>query len=550
MSLICDDILSGITPEQITAYVEGLVTDGDFTIGDARDLINYVVSNGDTAGTSRDLIQVRRGNEVDLPELLQGELGYCLDTRRLFVGNVEGNDLINTNITLKSFGAKGDGSDETVTIQNAINYCITNNMTLVIDDGVYSTNDLYINNAVEFSIISHGWLKSINGATLITVNNSNRLDLNLKLDGNFVSKGINVVDSFGIKLYDGVIKNCTTGYTYTDNGDLTANYPNYYRYGSYIMGNRINDCGIGIYTNKGQYIKITNNTIGNNNQGIVGAFGNVEITDNTISGNVDGVVCNATLSINSAHSLLSGNTINHCDRFGVRLISQGSTMTLVNNCIIATNGPTTHTDGKSYSLYFENCSKVILIGNQIGGTAGTESNQVYLTKSHDINFIGNLFYDNVVTDTTVGNESYNIISLANNYLSNSIFTGFSQNVFRGLDYSRDTWLDSAEEYNTKTPTLLNSWTNTGGSFETAQYYKDGSNTVYLAGVVKGGALVSDVMVLPVGYRPSKLHVVFTGNVNGVSSVMHIYPTGEVRIVSGSTTDVILNASFKRNSINI
>lgn len=38
-----------------------------------------------------DLIRVKRGLKADLPELMQGEFGYCTDTEELFVGGVNGN---------------------------------------------------------------------------------------------------------------------------------------------------------------------------------------------------------------------------------------------------------------------------------------------------------------------------------------------------------------------------------------------------------------------------------------------------------------------------
>lgn len=44
---------------------------------------------------ARDLIQMHRGNQADLPDLAIGEFGYCLDTKKLYIGNTSANDLIN-----------------------------------------------------------------------------------------------------------------------------------------------------------------------------------------------------------------------------------------------------------------------------------------------------------------------------------------------------------------------------------------------------------------------------------------------------------------------
>ena len=51
------------------------------------------------------------------------------------------------------------------------------------------------------------------------------------------------------------------------------------------------------------------------------------------------------------------------------------------------------------------------------------------------------------------------------------------------------------------PTLINGWTNLGGSYPTAAYMKDAMGFVHLKGMVKGGANQTIIFVLPVGYRP-------------------------------------------------
>lgn len=57
------------------------------------------------------------------------------------------------------------------------------------------------------------------------------------------------------------------------------------------------------------------------------------------------------------------------------------------------------------------------------------------------------------------------------------------------------------------PTLAGSWVNVGSFFETAGYYKDGWNRVHLSGMVKSGS--GTVFTLPVGFRPTKVHVFST-----------------------------------------
>lgn len=44
-----------------------------------------------------DLIRVKRGNQENLPPLATGEFGYCMDTKNLYIGGLEGNDIINAS---------------------------------------------------------------------------------------------------------------------------------------------------------------------------------------------------------------------------------------------------------------------------------------------------------------------------------------------------------------------------------------------------------------------------------------------------------------------
>ncbi len=53
----------------------------------------------------------------------------------------------------------------------------------------------------------------------------------------------------------------------------------------------------------------------------------------------------------------------------------------------------------------------------------------------------------------------------------------------------------------QTPTFENSWTNFGGEWNTAKFYKGKDGRVYLEGVVTGGSS-SVICTLPVGYRPA------------------------------------------------
>lgn len=100
-----------MTYNQLIAYIDGLNADGSLSPQDYQAIVNYILAGGDIENAPRDLIQVRRGNSEDLPELAQGEFGYALDTKQLYIGGLNGNVRVTkeTVVNVKDFGAVGDG---------------------------------------------------------------------------------------------------------------------------------------------------------------------------------------------------------------------------------------------------------------------------------------------------------------------------------------------------------------------------------------------------------------------------------------------------------
>jgi len=91
-----------------------------------------------------------------------------------------------------------------------------------------------------------------------------------------------------------------------------------------------------------------------------------------------------------------------------------------------------------------------------------------------------------------------------------------------------------------TPTLLNSYVNTGGSYTTTGYWKDAYGVVHLRGHLSSGTVGSPIFTLPDGYRPPAL-TYFAANYNLDSfACVAIDSSGNVLQTSGTSTSLALN----------
>lgn len=95
----------------------------------------------------------------------------------------------------------------------------------------------------------------------------------------------------------------------------------------------------------------------------------------------------------------------------------------------------------------------------------------------------------------------------------------------------------------QTPTLLNSWVNYGGVYQTARYRKVG-HEVEIQGLIKSGTTTTgtNLLILPTGYRPSN-RLVFATNSFQLFGSIDITSAGEVKIMLGNSNWISINCKF-------
>lgn len=102
----------------------------------------------------------------------------------------------------------------------------------------------------------------------------------------------------------------------------------------------------------------------------------------------------------------------------------------------------------------------------------------------------------------------------------------------------------------QTPTLLNSWQNYGGAYDTSGYIKDPFGIVHLKGLIRfGTATIGTVLfTLPAGYRPGATLIFTSAGFDGTSpaaSRIDISSNGNVAIHHGTNDYLSLSGiSFR------
>lgn len=91
------------------------------------------------------------------------------------------------------------------------------------------------------------------------------------------------------------------------------------------------------------------------------------------------------------------------------------------------------------------------------------------------------------------------------------------------------------------PAFQNGYTNYGGGFAPAGFYRDQFGAVHFQGMLDDGNDNAPAFTLPVGYRPSTQHyqLVATGPTNGETATVRIDSNGDVILQSTPTTFISL-----------
>lgn len=183
-------------------------------------------------------------------------------------------------------------------------------------------------------------------------------------------------------------------------------------------------------------------------------------------------------------------------------------------------------------------SKNVLIPSDLNNI---NSNGFYWATSSTINSPGSISY--AITHFQV--DSNNAIQIAYPYHIKD-----SQVLIRRTTNGMNNWSSwRSNKYSSEWMPLelLNGWTNFGGSEPNAEC-KIQDGVVYIRGLITGGTSNSSttLFTLPQGLRPSKRDYVVTISKNASGTVLTrliIDTTGEVRLMEGSNSWLILNNSF-------
>jgi hypothetical protein len=407
-------------------------------------------------------------------------------------------------VSVMDFGAVGDGlADDTTAFQNALDH----GGAIFVPEGTYLVGGslaLTSSQASQRHLILFGEsTKSVvqfAGGGSLALNKSNYSsdfvlrDLCFKSDGNAAT---NVVFSVA----RGEVRNCTF-----DGFDLALEVNQAYQL---IEHNTFANCTTGI--------KCIDNAA------VVGAYYNGNGVNNNFFASCDiGVDFSHTVpAAGVGSSTLSANTL---------------TNNVFETCLVAAIRLQHASNTAISSNYFEpDCPVAITASNftkNINVLNPLAANSAIVLDDSTVNL-----YGGKVDDLTLSNSStLRFIAQSDGALGTQTVDGTSAIVY-------------VPTYNTTTAwaalTPAAGWSNTGAPYQTARVFKDGMQTVFVEGVLTGGALGSVMTVLPAGSRPSARIAFIVGNVTtGSTAIVWVDSNGNVTHVAGSTTNLSLSFNFK------
>lgn len=135
------------------------------------------------------------------------------------------------------------------------------------------------------------------------------------------------------------------------------------------------------------------------------------------------------------------------------------------------------------------------------------------------------------------NERLAIDSPANGLL---VFQTDGATGFYYYDETLWTGIASTTQEDWQSPQLTGGWTNYGGEYSPAAYFRDSNGIVHLRGLIRNGS--GNILTLPVGYRPAfrEIRVVLVGTTGNSVGRVDILADGTVTFIAGSNSWVSLD----------
>lgn len=446
-------------------------------------------------------------------------------------------------VSVKDFGAVGDGvNDDTVAIQNAINYLTPFGGTLFFPQGTYIVSDANADNAclnvtapIQF-VGAGAFYTSIQPAAgvagtvnTIVVNPNPNYDQTLMSFKNLSLGNLNngtrqgnhgiycATLNVGQNLPKFTVENCAIqqggGYAIYHLNDPIDNI-NGGMYAAYINNNTLKG-GIKL-ENSGDSIVVSNNTLTGTGTGVYAALvagaSLLSILDNNIT------------TTNSAIVILSGMRV-HILRNNIEHYTTGSNSNAVID-IVSSGG--TYVSGTIQQ-------------NLVSAFGSTDANKlINISEAR-----GTLIQDNTLLAGVGG-----ITAIRVNSTCNDVRIG--ANTYNAAVATKVSDLGNGTMGVVKTVTLQNSWVE-NASGQSPTFYKDLSGVVHINGSIKSGTAVfgTTLFTLPAGFRPADTIFSSSFSNNGVSNVpgyVGVDNAGAVFFGQGGNSLFTTQASFVASNV--